>query len=100
MRNNPNVLVVWLRNGELYKARACSARTWRRTANQWNEYAKLWNKRFGYEKNVIGIISEFAATKLMRPHDGIPKHTPREILSERRKIRELMRVAPWGKWKN
>ena len=96
----PSVIVVWFRNGELYKAQACSARSWRRTANSWNEYAKLWNRRFGYEKNVVGIISEFDAAKLMRMHDGIPKHTPTAILAEQRKIRELMRVTPWGNWKN
>ena len=94
------MIVVWFRNGELYKALACSARTWRRTANQWNEYAELWNRQFGYEKNVVGTISGLDAIKLMRPHKGTPKHTPKDILSGRRRIRELMRVAPWGNWKN
>jgi len=93
-------LVVWFRNGELYKAQACSPRSWRRTANRWNEYAQLWNRRFGYEKNVVGIISEADAAKLMQPHLTVPKHTSPEILKEHQRIRELMRVAPWGNWKN
>ncbi len=94
------MLVVWFRNGELYKAKACGPRSWRRTANQWNEYAQRWNRHFGYEKNVVGVISESDAEKLMRPHRTLPKHTPPGVLLEQKRIRELMRVAPWGNWKN
>jgi hypothetical protein len=94
------MLVVWFRNGKLYKAHAYSSRTWRRAANSWNEYAQLWNKRFGYDKNVVGVIPESVLWSLMQPHHELPKHLPKEILDSRRKIRELMRVAPWGKWAN
>lgn len=92
------MIVLWFRNGKLYKAHGCGARTWRRTANRWNERAKLWNKRFGYEKNLIGIIPDDAALELMQCHDGLPKHTPDDIRLRRKRIRELMQVAPWGKW--
>jgi hypothetical protein len=94
------MLVVWFRNGELWKAKACSSRSWRRTANGWNEYAKLWNKRFGYEKNVVGIIPASVCWSLVQPHEGTPKHLPKDVLDARRRIRELVRVAPWGKWAN
>jgi len=94
-----SVIVVWLRNGELYKAQACGPRSWRRTANSWNEYAQLWNRRF-YEKNVVGIISGDVVKNLLDPHNSLPKHAPPEVLKEQRKIRKLMRAAPWGNWKN
>ena len=93
-------LVVWFRNGTLYKAQACSRHSWRRTANAWNEYAELWNKRFGYEKNVVGVIPGSRALEMMKRHKGLPKHAPPDRLLQLRNIRELMRVAPWGKWTN
>jgi len=49
---------------------------------------------------VVGIISEADIAKLMQPHLTVPKHTSPEILKEHQRIRELMRVAPWGNWKN
>ena len=94
------MLVVWFRNGTLYKAQACNRRSWRRTANRWNEYAVLWNRRFGYEKNVVGVIPGFRVLEIMKPHKDLPKHTPPELLHKQQRIRELMRVAPWGDWKN
>lgn len=94
------MLVVWLRNEKLYKAQACSERTWRRVANGWNEYAQLWNKRFGYEKNVVGVIPDSACLTLVQKHQGLPKHLPKEILAKQKRVRELMTVAPWGNWKN
>ena len=94
------MLVLWFRNGKLYKAQACSPRSWRRTANSWNEYAQLWNKRFEYKKNVIGVVPDEMCLALIQEHDGVPKHLPKEILNMKRRIRELMRVAPWGDWKN
>ena len=100
MSQKQTMLVVWFRNGKLYKALACGPRSWRRTANRWNEYAQLWNRRFGYEKNVVGVISEADAAKLMQPHDTLPEHAPPEVLRKAKEIRELMRVAPWGNWKN
>jgi hypothetical protein len=93
-------LIVWFRNEKLYKAQACSPRSWRRTANSWNEYAQLWNRRFGYEKNIVGIVSGSAVLEIMNPHNGLPKHAPKDVLYKQKTIRELMRVAPWGNWKN
>jgi hypothetical protein len=95
-----SIIVVWLRNEKIYKAQACGPKSWRRTANSWNEYAQLWNRRFGYDKNVVGTISESAALKLVQPHTGLPTHASREFLKKQRTIRELMRIAPWGHWKN
>lgn len=94
------MLVVWLRDGRLYKAHACSSRTWRRVANNWNEYAQLWNRRFERDKNVIGVINDEDVAMIFKVHKGLPRHTPKDILRKQRNIRELMRVAPWGNWKN
>ena len=94
------MLVLWFRNEKLYKAQACSVRSWRRVANGWNKYAQLWNQRFGYEKNIVGVIPDNECWKLIQKHKGTPKHLPKEVLAARRRIRELMSMAPWGDWKN
>jgi len=99
-KGDKNVIVVWLRDDKLHKAQAYSARSWRRAANRWNEYAQLSNRRFGHRKNFVGVILEKEVLGLIREHDGIPKHLDRKILAARRRIRELLRVAPWGSWKN
>lgn len=50
-------LVVWFRDGKLYKSAVCNdERTFSRTANSFNEHAQFWN-RFGKHSNVVGVIS-------------------------------------------
>jgi len=82
-------LVVWFRNGTLYKSKVCGPRSLKRTANQWNEYAQKWN-RLPNQINLIGVISQAAILELMRPHDGLPKHTAPEVLARQKKIRNLL----------
>ena len=82
-------LLVWFQNGRLYKSTVCGPRTLKRTANQWNEYAQRWNLMTGHV-NLIGTISQAAVLEIMRPHEGLPKHTPKEKLIRMRKIRHLL----------
>jgi hypothetical protein len=88
------MLVVWFRDGKLYKAQACSAQTWRRTANSWNEYAELWNRRFGREKNVVGIVEDSDVKEWTEVHHGKPCHTPRGVLAKKRLRRDKIRNFP------
>jgi hypothetical protein len=88
-------LLVWFRNGKLYKATVCGPRSLKRTANSWNEYAQRLNRLPG-QLNLIGVISQAAVLELMRPHEGLPNHTPPEVLARQRKIRNLLSL-PAGK---
>ena len=94
------MLVVWFRDGKLYKAQACTPQSWRRVANAWNEYAELWNQRFGRRKNVVGTVRDEDVKEFTEVHHGKPCHTPKDVLQKKRRLRELMRIAPWGNWKN
>ena len=84
-------LVVWFRNGKLYKAQVCGSRSLKRVANQWNEYAKFWSRANSQEINLIGTISQAAVLNIMRRHEGLPKHSARSVLQRQKKIREFKR---------
>jgi hypothetical protein len=84
-------LLVWFRNGRLWKSAVCGPRSLKRMANQWNEYAQRWNQ-ITKEINLIGTISQEAVLELMRPHEGFPKHAPPEILARQHKIRNLLNL--------
>ena len=91
-------LVIAIRNGQVVRATLCRTEAGaKRVANSWNEYARLWNRRFGYDKNRVAIITEPDLLRAARLHEGIPKHAPREKLDRARSRRNLRNMPVRGR---
>lgn len=90
-------LVAWFRDGILIRSTTCkSERSLNRIANSYNEYAQLWNSRFGKKKNIIGVCTGEELSKICTVHKGLPKHMPREKLLVQRAIRDLRNMPTKG----
>lgn len=87
-------LLVWFRNGKLYRAGAYSRRSITRAANSWNEYGKLWS-RVG-ETHLIAIVAAEDILRIAKKHEGVPTRNP-AANARRKKIKNLMLRNAVGK---